>query len=266
LTSDLDPVTASLAERGLENFIVASGIWARASGGSAWDYPGISCFLSTVPRRAFNQVILSTSGVIGVGDLSDAIGHMVGSGLKYRVRFLDSSDHMLRPRLESLGLVSAGRLPAMVFDGDVPEGKSTGPRVERVTDARGLRDHVEVVAEAFEWEPDQLGQVFRHPIVTEPSWTGWTGYENGTPVAAVQLVTHAGTGGIYYVAVAAEHRRKGYGEAITLVAMRAAAERGAKVLTLTASEYGYPVYKRLGFRDAGYHVGYIPPEVGAEAA
>jgi ribosomal protein S18 acetylase RimI-like enzyme len=242
----------------MENFIVASGAWSRASGGTTWDYPGIHCFASTVPRRAFNQAIIT--GPASDNDLRHAIQRFDETGLRYRVRMRDTIDLDLKPRLECNGLVYRGGLPAMAFDGDLPQDRPTTLAVEEVRDARRLGHHVAVVADAFEWEAEQLGQVFRPRLLDEPGWYGWVGYDNGEPVAASQLVTHNGTGGLYYVAVTGTHRRKGYGEAITRVAIEAARSRGCSLVTLTASSHGYPVYERLGFRDAGTHVGYTTPD------
>jgi ribosomal protein S18 acetylase RimI-like enzyme len=256
--ASLDTLTEGQAERGFENFVHASGVWARASGGTEWFYPGLSCFASTVQRRAFNQVLVATPGTFSDPDLADALARFGADGLRLRVRVRDVADDQLRPRFEGAGLVSQGTLPAMVFDGELPPGRNTGLEVARVASKRELEAHTFVVAEAFEWDPAELGQVFRTPILHEPSWLGWVGYDSGEPVAASQLVAVDGTGGIYYVAVLGTHRRKGYGEAITRVAIEAAYERGCDLVTLNASQYGYPVYKRMGFRDAGRHAGYIP--------
>jgi len=255
----LDPHTEAHAERGLQNFIVASGIWARASGGTTWGYPGLHCFESTVQRRAFNQVIIDTSASCSDDDLRAAMSRVEASGLRYRFRLRHVIDHEMRPRLEELGLVHGGGLPALAFDGVLPPERATGLRVEPVTGESNLRDHVAIVAEAFGWEADQLGQVFRPALLDEPAWFGWVGYENGDPVAASQLVVGDDTGGLYYVAVLSSHRRKRYGEAITRIAVEAALDQGCNLVTLSASQDGYPVYKALGFHDAGHHVGYTTP-------
>ena len=133
-------------------------------------------------------------------------------------------------------------------------------RIVEVRNEETLADNIVLVAEAFEWEPAQLAQVFRPALVEEPGWFGFVGYEGDTPVAAAQLVAHNGTGGLYYIAVHSAHRRKGYGEAITRVAVDTARAQGCDLVILTASTDGYPVYKRLGFRDVGKHVGYTTPE------
>jgi ribosomal protein S18 acetylase RimI-like enzyme len=253
-----DPRTEALAERGLKNHVVASGIWARASGGSTWSYPGLNCFMTTVPRRGFNQAILDTNAPPSNEDIRDAIDRFDKTGLRYRVRVRDVIDDVVRSRLESVGLVHRGGIPAMVFDGRLPEARPTNLRIEEVCDKEILADNVLMVAEAFAWEPAQLAEVFQPALLGEPGWFGFVGYEGGTPVAASQLITHDGTGGLYYVAVHSRYRRKGYGEAITRAAVEKARTKGCDLVVLTASPDGYPVYQHLGFREAGKHIGYTP--------
>jgi ribosomal protein S18 acetylase RimI-like enzyme len=211
-----------------------------------------------VPRRAFNQILIESQGVVGKADLRNAVEHFDSGGVRYRARIRDVAEERLGPRLAREGLVRVGGLPAMVFDGSLPEERPTSLRIEGVTDDSQFADFVGVVAKAFEWEAEQLARVFTPRLLNEEGWYGWTGYENGKPVAASQLVVHSATGGLYYVAVDNAHRRKGYGEAITRIAIEAAWAAGCDLATLSASQFGYPVYKRMGFRDAGQHIGYIP--------
>jgi GNAT superfamily N-acetyltransferase len=213
-----------------------------------------------MPRRAFNQAILDTTTPQSDDDLRDAIARFDDTGLRYRVRLRDVAVEALSPRLEALGLVNRGGIPAMVFDGELPEAQPNSLTIEPVHDAKRLEALTAIVAEAFGWESEELAAVFRSALLDEPEWYGWVGYEDRAPVAASQLVTRNGIGGLFYVAVLGTHRRKGYGEAITRVAIEAAHGAGCDLITLNASQDGYPIYKRLGFRDVGKHIGYTPPD------
>jgi predicted acetyltransferase len=48
-----------------------------------------------------------------------------------------------------------------------------------------------------------------------------------------------------------EFRGRGFGRALTLAAMRAGAELGARIAVLQSTEMGHGVYRRLGFEPFG---------------
>ncbi len=61
-------------------------------------------------------------------------------------------------------------------------------------------------------------------------------------------------GAIFSVATPAEHRRHGYGAAITAFATRSLFESGADLAWLQTSPMGERVYYRLGFRQVANHI------------
>jgi len=262
--TDRTAATSDPADRAMANFVRASETWALASGGSFWASEGLACAATPVPRRAFNQV-LNTSAAVSDGAIRDAIAWFGERDLRFRVRMRDVLEGAMGPRLEALGLESRGGIPAMVLDSEMPAGFTNSLDIRPVTNPGGVADMVAVVAEAFHWEAPELAAVFQPPIAYDPVWHGWVGYEAGVPVASSQIVVHEGVAGLYYVATLGSHRRKGYGEAITRIAIDAGRAMGCDLTTLNASPDGYPVYKRLNFRDTGRHIGYVIPDEDAQA-
>jgi ribosomal protein S18 acetylase RimI-like enzyme len=75
------------------------------------------------------------------------------------------------------------------------------------------------------------------------------------------LFDGAGVAGIYNVCTVPEARGRGIGRAVTAAALEDAVARGLRLAVLGSSELGYPVYRRLGFRDVSRLRSYatLPP-------
>jgi GNAT superfamily N-acetyltransferase len=71
---------------------------------------------------------------------------------------------------------------------------------------------------------------------------------DGRPVARSMAVTRGPLVGVHNVYVPPSERRKGYGAALTAVAIGAGRDAGAESACLEATALGFPVYQRMGFR------------------
>jgi len=117
-----------------------------------------------------------------------------------------------------------------------------------VTDEDGLRAHRDVLARGFGVPPQLVDQLI-HPSLVSHGWIrAFVVYVNGEPASASAFIDAGGVAGIYNVATVPEFRRRGLGEAATWAAVEEAARRGHTLITLQASEMGFPIYERMGFR------------------
>ncbi len=83
---------------------------------------------------------------------------------------------------------------------------------------------------------------------------------DGTPVGVAAGVLDGETGGIYYVATPPEFRGRGVGAATTAWVTNELFARGARTVTLQASEAGFGVYHRLGFETYDHYLRFTFPK------
>ena len=86
------------------------------------------------------------------------------------------------------------------------------------------------------------------------------GYLGGQPVCCAATFLVEGVRYVGYVATAAEHRRKGYGEVVMRKSLDDALEAtGARRTVLHATELGQPVYEAMGYHAVTPFSFYTPP-------
>lgn len=175
-------------------------------------------------------------------------------GLPGHLRVRTGLDPLLDVAAARRRLRVDARLPVMVMQ-PLRRGKAgrAALEVRTVRTAADLNDHVVVASAGFGIPTAVAHHLFDNALVGDERFEAYTGYVDGTPVASSVLSHSAGVSGVYNVATIPEHRRLGYGEALTQHAIDRAADVGAPVVTLQASPMGLPVYERMGFRSVSTH-------------
>ena len=164
------------------------------------------------------------------------------------------------------GFTAAESEVAMAADLGSLAGEDPAPaalRIERATTTDRIRDYGRVVA--ANWSPPDA-QVLRFYELAAPFLLRhecpirlYVGYLRQEPVAAAELTVSEGAVGLYGIATLADHRRKGYGTALTLRPLLDARAEGHGLAVLQASAEGRGVYARLGFRETGRYTEYQLP-------
>lgn len=259
-----------LAARHHENFLAAIGAVARGVDGAiASEVGGVASFLSGLPLRLFNQVLVAS-------DEADAaaVEAAVDAARAARPRFVLNlrvgRDDRFVALAGDLGLVQVSSdpwLPAMVLAGlragpattGAPHDGTPALDIRRVTDLPGVDDHRRAAAAGFEMDRDLVDRIVTPAILDAPDTVVYVGYLDGVPVVSGLGIRTGATIGIYNIATVPAARRRGFGAAMTSWVVTDGAASGCDLAVLQASAMGRPIYERLGFRLVEEYMGYVDP-------
>ena len=121
-------------------------------------------------------------------------------------------------------------------------------------EADGLDEAIAVAAAGFEAPPELVARLFTRSVAGLEGAAFYVGRVAGRAVSTAIGLTASADVGIFDVATPPEHRRRGYGSALTAGAARDGFAAGADLAWLQSSAIGEPVYRRLGFRQVETYV------------
>jgi GNAT superfamily N-acetyltransferase len=217
--------------------------------------PHLSWMLTGIPDAFLNVVFRTDLPADRAGAVvDDALSHFRARRIT-RLSWLTPGADAGR-LLVSRGLTFDAGGTGMAADlASVPDGlpAPAGLEIVPVEDRATLQPWVHVMRVGFGTpelaEPDLL-DLFA-AVMSAPRMCTYLALMDGRPVATSQLFLAAGVAGIYNVTCLPEARGQGIGAAVTLATLLEARRRGYSMAILQASDLGYPVYRRLGFRDFG---------------
>jgi GNAT superfamily N-acetyltransferase len=248
-------------ENMIESIAAAGGL---APGAVVSREGGVALVATGMPLRLFNQVVIERDDASPEA-VAAAVAMTSARGDRFVVNLRRGTDDPYLPLMDELGLVPLSEepwIPGMALHpvpatGSVPPG--AGHEIRRVGDSRGIRDHVETAAAGFEMPVSWLEAIMTDEMLDRDDIAVYVGYTDGVPVTTGMGLRTGGTIGIYNIATVEAARRRGYGAAMTMRIVDDGAAAGCDVAILQASDMGYPIYERLGFRTVVEYVGYVDP-------
>ncbi len=258
-----NPSRSALVEAMDRNCIDFFMRYGRGPGGKVHEDRDLEWFVTGLPHPLFNGVMAARLAPRDVDLKIDAIVDEFrsrGLPLEWNVGALtrprDLGRHLLAHGLEHTLEVSV-----MAMDlRELPESEEL-PEGLVISEARtrpDLETCVRIAHTAFGIPVVFAGRLAEIERGLDPDRRErarhFLGRFRGNPVATSELFLSAGVAGLYFVGTLPGEERRGFGRAMTLAALGAARDSGFRVGTLQATAAGFPIYRRLGFREY-YRIG-----------
>jgi ribosomal protein S18 acetylase RimI-like enzyme len=233
-----------------ESFIA---IWAHVLSAipGAWtrEQDGTLAGFSTVPVVMMNGVWVTGHG----GDpalTEELLRDVAACGMPHCLQLRPGAAEALLELGPALGMAECPDMPLLALS----EGEAVQrTRAEASVALRRIEPgeselHCAVAAEGFGLPATVLATVANPTMLALPEVKAYVAELDGTAVAtaiAIHLERHVG---IFNVATLRQQRRRGFGTAVTALAVGEAFDDGAEIAWLQSSELGRGVYEALGFR------------------
>jgi GNAT superfamily N-acetyltransferase len=220
----------------------------------------------TLSQRRFSLCNVVLEANLASADLDHRIKQTIAPYLAHNVNVMwklgpSSKPAELADRLVDQGFLALPTLRGMALDlATFPAAASnvSSLEVQQVRDEQTLTSRRHAVGRGFGWPSygaEDLSDNLAWLLQTDPAeadlapaFAAFVGVTDGEPAASSLVFFGAGVAGLYHVSTAPDRRRKGFGSAITATALMEAKRRGYQTAILHATEMGYPVYLRLGFK------------------
>jgi ribosomal protein S18 acetylase RimI-like enzyme len=218
------------------------GAWTREQDGTLAGF-------STVPVAMMNGVWVA--GQTGDAALvEELVEEVAASGLPHCLQLRPGVADALGELGPTVGLAPCPDMPLLALsdDEDVQRTREEAPVALRRIEPDESELHCDVAAEGFGLPAEVLATVANPTMLALPEVKAYVAELDGAAVAtaiAIHLERHVG---IFNVATRNQHRRQGFGAAVTAIAVVEAFDDGAEIAWLQSSEMGRGVYGALGFR------------------
>ncbi len=226
--------------------------WRRrvaACGGVVHDADGLAVCLTGVPLAPFNPTLVERVPDEPDAAIERAEACYNGTGLALGIDLEPSLHGSVWEAATRSGLTMVESRPGMTLDLSQRETVSSpeGLEVFRVEDPALLDEVVGVDVSAFGGDVDITRRFLPDAVLEDPAQRVYAARVDGRLVSVGESTTLEGVIGVFGIATDPAYRRRGLGAAVTayLLADRA---READLAVLDASDLGYGVYERLGFR------------------
>jgi GNAT superfamily N-acetyltransferase len=166
-----------------------------------------------------------------------------------------------RQTIGDFGLRAISHPPGMMASALLPPVTELPPiELQPVAPGALQRAFTEITSLSFEIPYAVAQAVYSQDTAWKGEYRGFVGLAEGRPVSIVAVVCAAGALGVYSLATHPSSRRQGFGEATMRAAIEAMVrETEVERVVLQATDAGYSLYRRMGFRDVTRFSVYLTP-------
>lgn len=204
---------------------------------------------------AFRNCVARIDRRVSAADMLARAGAFFGERRRgFTVFCRDSRDADVEALVRERGYTQRSDSPCMLVETPVAmPSPPSNVHLERFEEVRHVVDAIDVLAETYQaiGLPAQETRAY----FPAPEWLiargvrGCVVYDGREPLATALVIDNAPAAGIYWVGTVSAAQRLGLASVCTALLTNDAFARGATVVTLQASRFGEPVYRRLGYRD-----------------
>lgn len=242
------------SDQALADAMEAMARWQRAPAVAVRSDAGLMARGAVRFPTPYNNAVLP----LGADPEPDVVIELARRELSDRRHFVwrrAHDDPRLAAALDCSGYTSVGEMPVMVIAAPVtPPEIAPGVQIVQATHRSGIDEAVEVCAASYEEAGLPAGvtaRLFANPdAVCSDDTAVIVARLEGRPAACAIAIWNpaTGNGGLYWVGTRPGARKRGLGDAVARIATNTALERGARFVSLQASEAGAPIYVRMGYR------------------
>lgn len=234
-------VAAAVLETWAHLVPATEGGWVRAKGGGLGGVTG-------VPAPTLNGVWVDRVDA-DAAQLGELLDEVAATGLPYCLQFRPGAADRLTELAISRNMTRAEDIPLMALEdpGQLDAAHLVSGLTIRELSQGDAVLHARTAAAGFEAPVEMFLQLMTPALLAVPGVRCYLGEAGGQPVTTGFGVTLGSYVAIFNIATPPEHRRHGYGAAVTARAVADGLGAGARWSWLQATSAGQPVYERLGF-------------------
>jgi ribosomal protein S18 acetylase RimI-like enzyme len=228
------------------------GVWrlrVESCGGVVHDVDGLVVCLTGVPAEPFNPTLVARTPDDVDGALVAAAEHCSGVGLALGIDLEPSVHRDVRDAAERGGCSLVESRPGMALRVTdlVPPPDPAGIHVREVTDHATLKKVAGSDAIAFGVDPALTEAFLPAAVLNDPQQRVFAAFDGDEVVGAGESLLADGVLGVFGISTRPSFRRRGIAAAVTSRVIEASSG-DADLAVLQASDLGFGVYERLGFR------------------